>query len=147
VGTWRLVSFAVQDADGGIDYPFGRDAEGSITYTADGRMAVQFGAANRARLAAPDWLGGADAEIAAAARDYFAYCGTYEFHDDTVVHRVEFVGEPDAKLDGRGAGASRRAGRGHHHPLNAARPNWWQTAGGQPRLAARLRQRLSNPLP
>src|SRR5829696_4006615 len=37
----------------------------------------------------PDWLGGADAEIAAAARDYFAYCGTYEFHDDTVVHRVE----------------------------------------------------------
>jgi hypothetical protein len=52
-------------------------------------MAVQFGAANRARLAASDWLGGADAEIAAAARDYFAYCGTYEFHDDTVVHRVE----------------------------------------------------------
>ena len=80
VGTWRLVSFAVQDADGGIDFPFGRDAEGSITYTADGRMAVQFGAANRARLAASDWLGGADAEIAAAARDYFAYCGTYEFH-------------------------------------------------------------------
>ena len=89
VGTWRLVSFEVQDADGAIDYPFGRDAEGFITYTADGRMAVQFGAANRARLAASDWLGGADAEIAAAARDYFAYCGTYEFHDDTVVHRVE----------------------------------------------------------
>jgi hypothetical protein len=43
VGTWRLVSFAVQDADGGIDFPFGRDAEGSITYTADGRMAVHFG--------------------------------------------------------------------------------------------------------
>lgn len=89
VGTWRLVSFAVQDADGGIDFPFGRDAKGSLTYNADGRMAVQFGAANRARLAASDWLGGADAEIAAAARDYFAYCGTYEFHDDTVVHRVE----------------------------------------------------------
>jgi len=89
IGTWRLVSFEVQDADGAIDYPFGRDAEGFIAYTADGRMAVQFGAANRARLAAPDWLGGADAEIASAARDYIAYCGTYEFHDDTVVHRVE----------------------------------------------------------
>ena len=89
VGTWWLVSFAVQDADGGIDFPFSRDAEGSLTYTADGRMAVQFGAANRARLAASDWLGGADAEIAAAARDYFAYFGTYEFHDDTVVHCVE----------------------------------------------------------
>ena len=31
VGTWRLVSFEVQDADGSIEYPFGRDAEGSLT--------------------------------------------------------------------------------------------------------------------
>ena len=89
VGTWRLVSFVVQDADGGLEYPFGRDAEGFITYTADGRMAVQFGGANRPRLVVPDWVGGADAEIAAAARHYFAYCGTYEIQDATVVHHVE----------------------------------------------------------
>ena len=89
VGTWRLVSFQVQDAEGVIAYPFGRDAEGFITYTDDGRMAVHFGAANRAHLAEPDWLAGADADIAAAARDYFAYCGAYEVHDDMVVHRVE----------------------------------------------------------
>jgi hypothetical protein len=30
-----------------------------------------------------------DAEIAAAARDYFAYCGTYELRGGEVVHRVE----------------------------------------------------------
>lgn len=47
VGTWRLISFAVQDPEGAIAYPFGREVEGFITYTADGRMAVQFGAANR----------------------------------------------------------------------------------------------------
>jgi len=29
------------------------------------------------------------AEIAAAARDYFAYCGTYELRGGEVVHRVE----------------------------------------------------------
>ena len=52
-------------------------------------MAVQFGAADRALLSAPDWLAGADVEIAAAARDYFAYCGTYEVHDDTVIHFVK----------------------------------------------------------
>ena len=58
--------------------PFGSDAEGFIAYSADGRMAVQFGAANRPRLPDPDWIAGADVDIAAAARDYFAYCGTYE---------------------------------------------------------------------
>jgi hypothetical protein len=89
VGTWQLVSFAVQDADGRITYPFGEDVEGFITYTADDRMAVHLGAAHRTHLAAPDWFASADAEIAAAARDYFAYCGTYEIHDDIVIHRVE----------------------------------------------------------
>ena len=89
IGTWRLVSFEVRDAQGRIAYPFGEDAGGFITYTADGRMAVQFASTNRPRLTTPDWVGGADPEIAAAARDYFAYCGTYEVHDSVVVHRVE----------------------------------------------------------
>jgi hypothetical protein len=89
VGTWRLVSFDVRDDEDVVTYPFGREVEGFITYTSDGRMAVQFGAAHRARLADPDWVGGADADIAAAARAYFAYCGTYEIHGDTVVHRIE----------------------------------------------------------
>jgi hypothetical protein len=88
IGTWRLVSFTVQDPDGRIAYPFGRDPEGFITYTDDGRMTVQFAAANRTPLAVADWVAGADADIAAAARDYFAYCGTYEIDDGTVVHRV-----------------------------------------------------------
>ena len=92
VGTWRLVSFEVRDEDGHVTYPFGRDAVGFITYTTDGRMAVQFGRANRAHVASadwPDWVAGADADIAVAARNYFAYCGTYELRDGTVVHRVE----------------------------------------------------------
>ncbi len=89
IGTWRLVSFDVRDEGGRVSYPFGRDAVGFITYTADGHMAVQFGRADRARLATGDWVGGTPTEIATAARDCFAYCGTYELRDGEVVHRVE----------------------------------------------------------
>jgi hypothetical protein len=89
VGTWRLVSFAVRDEEGRIVFPFGRDAVGFITYTGDGHMAVQFGRAERAHLAVGDWVGAGPAEIATAAREYFAYCGTYEYRDGEVMHRVE----------------------------------------------------------
>ncbi len=89
VGTWRLVSFAVRDEEGRIVFPFGRDAVGFITYTADGQMAVQFGRAERARLAVGDWVGATPTEIEMAAREYFAYCGTYEYRDGVVKHRVE----------------------------------------------------------
>jgi hypothetical protein len=70
IGTWRLVSFEVQDADGGIACRFARDVEGFITYTGDGWMAVRFGRANRACLAVPDWVAGTDADIAAVRRLY-----------------------------------------------------------------------------
>ncbi len=89
IGTWRLVSFVVRDEGGRITYPFGRDAVGFITYTEDGHMAVQFGRADRARLAGGDWVGATPIEIETAAREYFAYCGTYEYRVGEVVHRVE----------------------------------------------------------
>jgi hypothetical protein len=88
VGTWRLVSYEVRDEDGGITRPFGRDAVGYLTYTADGYMAGQLGRADRAHVSVGDWEAAPEAEVAAAARDYFAYCGTYEVRGDTVVHRV-----------------------------------------------------------
>jgi hypothetical protein len=89
LGTWRLVSFEVRDEEGRVVHPFGRDAVGLFAYTADGYMAVQFGRADRRRLAMGDWVAAAPNEIAAAARDYIAYCGTYEYRDGEVVHRVE----------------------------------------------------------
>jgi hypothetical protein len=79
VGTWRLVSFAVRDEAGRLEFPFGQNAVGFITYTADGRMAVQFGRAERAPLAVGDWVGATPTDIETAAREYIAYCGTYEY--------------------------------------------------------------------
>ena len=52
-------------------------------------MAVQFGRADRPRLTVADWLAASDTEIAAAARHYFSYCGTYELRDTTVVQRLD----------------------------------------------------------
>ena len=78
----------VRDDEGRVAYPFGRDATGFITYSPDGHMAVQFGRTERASLATSDWLAAAPAEIAAAARDDFAYCGSWELRGGEVVHRV-----------------------------------------------------------
>ena len=89
IGTWRLVSYELRDEHGGIDHPLGRDPVGFLTYTADGFMAGQLGRADRADITVGDWEAAPDAEVSAAARDYFAYCGTYEVCGDTVVHRVE----------------------------------------------------------
>src|SRR5262245_5910127 len=95
VGTWRLVSVENRDTDGRVTYPFGRKPVGFITYTADGHMAVNFGRADRAHLPVDDWLAASDTEIAAAAREYTAYCGTYEYRDGTVVHRVTLSLRPN----------------------------------------------------
>src|SRR4051794_8093934 len=94
VGTWRLVSFEVQDEGGSVDRPFGPDPVGFITYAADGHMQVQFGRADRPHLGG-DWFVAAEAEVAAAAGGYFAYCGTCEYRDGEVVHRIELSLMPD----------------------------------------------------
>lgn len=89
VGTWRLVSFDVQNNDGVVTHPFGPEPLGFITYTVDGYMAVQFGRRARPTLASDDWWAAPPAEIALVAQEYFAYCGTYELHEGEVVHHVE----------------------------------------------------------
>ena len=95
VGTWRLLSCESEDDNGRVTLPFGQDPAGFITYGADGRMAVQFGRADRPGIATGDWFNAPDAEVAAAARMYFAYCGTYSYADGTVTHRIELSLLPD----------------------------------------------------
>ena len=89
VGAWRLVSFEVRAADGGISYPYGPDASGYIIYGSDGYMSVAIMSADRPDFGAADILGGSPQERAEAARTYVSYCGRYEVRDGTVVHRVE----------------------------------------------------------
>ena len=94
VGSWRLISYEVRDADGElVGYPLGEDATGSLIYTADGLMSVQVMRPDRPRYQAGGIGDGTDAESAAAARGYVAYAGPYRVERDSVV-----VHEPEVSL-------------------------------------------------
>ena len=89
VGAWCLVAWRRVAADGSVAYPFGSDALGRLVYTADGFMAATVARAERPPFAAGDIGGGTVEERAAAAEDYIAYCGRYEFDGGTVTHHIE----------------------------------------------------------
>ena len=89
VGTWRLLSWEAHAADGAVSYPFGERAVGYAVYTADGTYVGQLMRPDRPAFAGGDVLGGTAAENAAAIGGYIAYGGSYQVHDDMVIHRVE----------------------------------------------------------
>src|SRR5829696_9614579 len=88
LGTWRLLSWENRGAEGDVTHPFGPDAVGYLTYTADGYMFVVLMRAERAVFSAGDLLTGSHRERAAAAASYISYAGTYELRASTVVHHV-----------------------------------------------------------
>src|SRR5688500_17323609 len=94
VGTWRLVSCALYDGDR-VNHPYGANPTGFLTYTPDGHMAVMFGDPNRPPLDNPDWRQNTDGDVAAAARVFIAYCGTYALRDSEVSHHVAFSLTPN----------------------------------------------------
>jgi len=40
LGAWELVDWRATDGDGNVRFPYGEDAQGQITYTADGHMSA-----------------------------------------------------------------------------------------------------------
>ena len=78
IGAQRLVSYVVEDADGGNrTYPLGEDAHGVIIYAPSGHMSVQIGSTGRPQYQDGSLHGGTDAERAATAAGYLAYAGRY----------------------------------------------------------------------
>jgi hypothetical protein len=87
VGAWRLVSFESRTADGRTRYPYGRDVQGYITYTAEGTMCVAIMAAHRPRFAnANDVAEGTLEELVAAGKQYVSYAGPYEIKEGGIIH-------------------------------------------------------------
>jgi len=76
VGSWRLVSYAQRGADGGLSYPFGRDAVGKLTYTRDGNQ----------------WAGLGRRGVAKNLPDALWYTGTFDINlkRHTVIHHVQY---------------------------------------------------------
>jgi hypothetical protein len=91
VGTWKLVSFHIQDRSGQTAYPFGKDVRGRLIYEPCGRMAVQLMNPNRPGFKSDDPLAASEAELRAAFGGYTAYYGTYSVNPDeqTIVHHIE----------------------------------------------------------
>jgi hypothetical protein len=91
IGTWKLVSWAVQSESGKISHPYGEQPVGQLMYDALGNMSVAIMRPDRQRFATDDKFGGATVEIIAAFEGFEAYFGTYRADEaeETVSHRVE----------------------------------------------------------
>ena len=89
VGSWKLMSFEMREANGRISYPWGKDTLGYLMYNADGYMSVTVMSSNRLKFSSADVKGGTTEEKVAAADTYVSYCGTYEIQQDTVIHHIE----------------------------------------------------------
>jgi hypothetical protein len=82
-GTWRLVSYEMQEEDGPVVYPFGPHAVGLLLYTEDGVMSGQ--------LMQPGRDAKPGAQMHPSLAGYIAYCGRYLVDEvaGEVVHHVE----------------------------------------------------------
>ncbi len=95
VGTYRLVDW-VFTLDGVMPrHPFGADARGLLTYTADGRMWAALMRAGRPMLGTGSLLEAPPHDQAAAAAGYLSYAGSYRVEGREVVHHVEMSLFPD----------------------------------------------------
>ena len=97
VGSWELQQWTTETSDGRIEFPFGEDAIGLITYELDGIMSVQIMKNDRPQFLSEDPLQGQPDEIATAYTGFIAYCGKYEIHHDSnlVVHQIKISSFPN----------------------------------------------------
>lgn len=99
VGSWLLISYRVETADGVVHEPLGENPQGLGVYTAEGTMSAQLMARDRKGFGRA-FRPGAEVStdlLAAAGRSYIAYCGTYEIEDQSgvVLHHVQCSLVPD----------------------------------------------------
>jgi hypothetical protein len=78
IGTWRLVSFVYELANGAEVNAYGARPAGLLVYDANGMMTAQIASLERPRFASGDRRTGTRDELHAAVEGYIAYFGTYE---------------------------------------------------------------------
>jgi hypothetical protein len=94
IGTWRLVSWEIEQPDGTLGHPYGRHPIGFLMYTADGYMSAHIMDPDRRQSDPRHPLETAPAQTlseADRARAYstcVAYCGTWRVEGETLIHQV-----------------------------------------------------------
>ncbi len=90
VGTWELESAEFRGDDGGVTYPFGKDAIGMLMYDVTNNMTVQIMRVDQRKFEIDSQFDGTPLEIKTALEGYLAYFGTYEIKDDNVIiHHIK----------------------------------------------------------
>ncbi len=87
-GTWSLIAWFNESADGQRHYPLGPNATGYIHYAHNWHVFVQLAASDRVPYEIADPFGGTEAEDSAAIKSQIAYSGRYEDKGDHVLHHV-----------------------------------------------------------
>jgi hypothetical protein len=98
IGTWKLVSWKVKQADGEVtDSPLGSTPLGSLMYQPGGRMSVALMRPDRPRFASNNLVDATPEEIKAGFEGYLAYCGSYEVNEGErfIIHHLEFSSFPN----------------------------------------------------
>ena len=88
VGTWELLAWYNETADGRRIYPLGDRATGYISYSSDGFVFVHLSAAGRRLYTVNDPFGGTPEEDAAAMKSQITYAGRYRYNIGHVIHMV-----------------------------------------------------------
>ena len=78
IGNWKLTEWINISRDGKVNYPFGKDAAGIISYDDQANMAVQIMKKERPLFASEDPLQAKPEEVIAAFISFMAYSGKYE---------------------------------------------------------------------
>ena len=97
VGTWKLVTYTTETADGKRTFPLGEDAVGMAVYLPNGRVSIQFMKRDRPKFQSGDAWRGTLEEERAAFEGYFAYAGRYTLDEQrsTVTHHIEVSSIPN----------------------------------------------------
>jgi hypothetical protein len=91
LGSWRLVTWKWEDAQGPVTSPLGEDPLGQLMYDAAGRVSAQLMRRNQPPLHDDDWRNAVDEEKARAWSGYIGYFGTFTVDEDggAVTHHIE----------------------------------------------------------
>ena len=93
IGVWRLVSCERTREDGRVDFPYGDDPLGRISYDEAGRMSAQLMRRGRRTTVGPgmNLATAGEEEIREAVAGYAAYFGTFDVDEAAgmVIHHVE----------------------------------------------------------
>lgn len=93
VGAWRFVSAEEVFADGERRAQFGPNADGYLSYSANGIVTAVLGSTTRPASGGAGPESATDAEVVAMARDFIAYGGpfTLDPETDTVTHHIDIA--------------------------------------------------------